>query len=108
MSSARPALARHHAINTGLGASAPVAASSVDELRELLGRVLRLDKRVATLGVDTRLAGSMPELDSMAVINVVVAIEDHFGFTFDEEELTEEAFATVGTLAALVDSKRSG
>lgn len=85
-----------------------MAASSVDELREILGRVLHLDKCVATLAVDTKLAGSMPELDSMAVIKVVVAIEDHFGFTFDEDDLTEEAFATVGTLAALVDSKRPG
>jgi acyl carrier protein len=81
--------------------------SCLDELRELLGDVLRLGKRRAALRADTALFGSMPELDSMAVILVVVAIEERLGVTFADEEATAETFATVGTLASLVDRKRS-
>ena len=84
-----------------------VAVSCLEEVKEILGEVLRLGKRTATLTADSRLFGSLPELDSMAVIMVVVAIEERFGITFEDEEITAEAFATVGSLAHLVDRKRS-
>jgi acyl carrier protein len=79
----------------------------LDEIKTLLGEVLHLKKRAATLAVDTPLFGSMPELDSMAVVLVVVAIEERFGVKFDDDEVNGETFATVGTLAAFVDRKRS-
>lgn len=81
--------------------------SCLDELKELLGDVLRLGKRTASLGPDTALFGSLPEFDSMAVILVVVAIEERFGVKFEDEEASAETFATVGTLTSLVDRKRS-
>lgn len=68
---------------------------------------------VATLGIEDRdltattpLFGSLPELDSMAVVEVVVALGNHFGVDLDEDDVTAEAFETVGSLAALVDAKR--
>jgi acyl carrier protein len=42
----------------------------------------------------------------MAVTNLILAIEEHFGFNFDDEELSAEAFETVASLAALVQQKR--
>ena len=87
-------------------ASRLVATSSLDEIRELLGKVLHLGKRTATLSAETRLFGSLPELDSMAVIMVVVEIEERFGITFDDEQVTAETFETVGSLASAVDRMR--
>lgn len=68
---------------------------------------------VATLGIadgrdltgSTPLFGSLPELDSMAVVEVVVALGSHFGIDLGEDDVTAEAFETVGSLAALVDAK---
>ncbi len=51
------------------------------------------------------LLGSMPELDSMAVVAVITALEDHFGFEVDDDEISADTFATVGTLAAFVEEK---
>lgn len=66
----------------------------------------------ATLGVDDRgldattpLFGSMPELDSLGVVELAVALENHFGITVDDEDLTGELFESVGSLAAFVDTQ---
>ena len=83
-----------------------MTASCLDALKELLGEVLHLGKRTATLSADTRLVGSLPELDSMAAIAVIIGIEERFQVMFDAEEVTAEIFQTVGTLAAAVDRKR--
>ena len=57
------------------------------------------------LAHDTPLLGSLPELDSMAVIGVIAALEDHFGITIEDDDIHARHFATVGTLQAFVDAK---
>ncbi len=52
---------------------------------------------------DFGLAGD--NLDSMAVTNLILALEEHFGFAFEDEELSVEAFETVDSLSKLVQSK---
>ncbi|MES2924132.1 MAG: acyl carrier protein [Verrucomicrobiota bacterium] len=46
-------------------------------------------------------------LDSMAVMQLVVAVEDRFGVELGPEELTKANLATPTTLAALIASKTS-
>ncbi|SFE89858.1 Acyl carrier protein [Actinacidiphila alni] len=41
-------------------------------------------------------------LDSMGVVQLLADLEDHFGVELDDELLTEETFATVGSLWATV------
>lgn len=82
-------------------------STTIDEVKDVLGNVLKLGKRTASLQADTPLFGSMPELDSMAVILVLVAIEERLGVTFADDEVSAENFETVGTLVALADSKRA-
>jgi len=41
----------------------------------------------------------------MAVANVLASLEERFGFVIDDEEIDGSIFATVGTLAAFVQSK---
>ena len=55
---------------------------------------------------DFKLVGNV--LDSMAVMNLILALEDDFGFMFNDEELSAEAFETVRTLAELVWNKLNG
>ncbi len=61
----------------------------------------------AGLSADSGLFGHLPELDSMAVATVLTAIEDHFGILIDDEDVTADLFATVGTLAAHIDRIRA-
>ncbi len=53
-------------------------------------------------GADTRLADGF-WLDSMEMLDVVLACEQHFGIVFEEgRDLTPASLATVGHLAAAV------
>ena len=75
------------------------------EVKSILGEVLQLGPRAESLTAETALLGSLPELDSMAVATVIAGIEDRFGVFVEDDELSAETFATVGTLAAFVDQK---
>jgi acyl carrier protein len=52
---------------------------------------------------DLKLVGNI--LDSMAVTKLVVALEENFGFAFEDEDLSAEAFETVSSLYDLVLKK---
>lgn len=53
---------------------------------------------------DTELFGSLPELDSLALVELITVIEERFGFELDEEDITAEVFGTVESLAAHIDA----
>ncbi|MHA4871528.1 acyl carrier protein [Duganella sp. PWIR1] len=57
------------------------------------------------LDENTPLLGSLPELDSMAVANLIVALEQHYGFEVRDDEISARHFATVGSLSSFVASK---
>jgi acyl carrier protein len=67
---------------------------------------LAIEDRADALDASTPLA-SIAELDSMAVIELIVELERRFGITFDDEDVTSEVFETIGSLAAFVDAKAS-
>ena len=52
-----------------------------------------------------QLLGSLPELDSMAFVTVITALEDQFGFVVEDDEISAETFATFGSLVQFVESK---
>jgi acyl carrier protein len=71
----------------------------------IVGRVLELGGRAATFGPETPLLGSVPELDSMAVATLITALEEHFGFVVEDDEIDGSTFATIGSLVAFVRTK---
>ena len=79
--------------------------TTVEDVKAVLVSVLGIEDRAATIDAGTPLLGSLPELDSMAVLELVAALEQQFGVTIDDEEVTAEVFDTLGSLAALVDAK---
>jgi len=76
-----------------------------DDVCRILIEVLGIDTAKMQLREDTRLLGSLPEFDSMAVVSVLTAIEDHFGIGIDDDEIDGAIFETVGTLSAFVAAK---
>lgn len=78
------------------------------QVREVLRDVLSLGDRVDRLSLGSALLGSVPELDSMAVVNVIAALEDRFGFTVDDDEISGDTFATLGSLVDFVAAKIPG
>jgi acyl carrier protein len=62
--------------------------------------------RLPTPAEMDEMACRLPELDSMAVIELVTTIQEKFGFEVDPASITMDTFETIGTLAAFVDSNR--
>ena len=75
------------------------------EVRNLLDDTLELQGRAAQFDQDTPLLGAVPELDSMAVVAVMTALEEHFEFTIDDDDIDGTTFLTFGNLMAFVTRK---
>lgn len=79
--------------------------ATFDRVRDILTQSLGLGERGPRLQASTELLGGIPEFDSMAVVHVVAALEDHFDIMFDDDEINGEVFETVGSLSAFIDGK---
>ncbi|NBQ89883.1 MAG: hypothetical protein EBT24_00340 [Betaproteobacteria bacterium] len=55
---------------------------------------------------NTPLLGALPELDSMAVIDLIAALEQRWGIRVADDEVDGRTFATVGSLLAFVEMAR--
>jgi acyl carrier protein len=69
------------------------------EIRDALKKALTevLNREVPELTDDLRLSGDLA-LDSTVVIELLMALEDSLGLQIDPDELTADAFQTVGSL----------
>lgn len=76
-----------------------------EEVREILRNTLQLGPRADQLTASSPLLGAIPEFDSMAVVTVLTMVEEEFGITIDDDEISADLFETVGTLAGFIDRK---
>lgn len=82
-----------------------LTGTTIDDVKAVLVSVLAIEDRAATISAGTQLLGNLPELDSMAVLELIAALEERFGVSIDDDEVTAEVFDTLGTLAGLIDEK---
>lgn len=68
------------------------------EVLRVLDEVLSLGGRSAQFTRETHLLGAVPELDSMAVVNVIAALEEHFGIRIEDDDIDGAVFETLGSL----------
>lgn len=83
-----------------------VSTDTFDSVKAVIVRTLEISDRADTLDADTALFGGMPELDSLALLELATALEDEFGFAISDEDFTEEVFATIGSLTVFVERRR--
>ena len=74
----------------------------LEEVKTLLIDVLNLGPAGQALTADSPLLGSLPELDSMAVVTLIGALDEHFGIAIDDDDISASTFATLGSLAQFV------
>jgi acyl carrier protein len=79
--------------------------ATCDEVKLLLAQVLQLGERVQQFDRSTPLMGSLPEFDSMMVIALITALEEHFDMTIEDDEISADIFETVGNLCDFVEAK---
>jgi acyl carrier protein len=78
---------------------------ALDDVKAVVIETLGVEDRAATIDASTPLLGSLPELDSMAVLELVYALETRFGIEVDGEDVSGEVFETLASLAAFVEAK---
>jgi acyl carrier protein len=76
--------------------------ATANDVKALLRDTLQLGDRAEQLDASTPLIGHLPELDSMAVVNILTAIEDLYGCTIDDEDVSADVFETVGSLTDFI------
>ena len=78
---------------------------ALEELRQLVGEILDLGDRTASLQHSSQLLGSLPELDSMAVVALITELEQRFAIVIDDDDIDATTFETLGSLLAFVNTK---
>lgn len=75
------------------------------EVRAIIGSVLQLGERTSQIDESTLLLGSIPEFDSMAVVSLIAALEEHFGLVVEDDEISAATFETAGSVYEFVLQK---
>ena len=76
-----------------------------EEVKSVLGHVLRLEEKAQLFDANTALFGAIAEFDSRAVVTLIAALEERFGIIVADDEITAEVFETVGSLTDFIERK---
>lgn len=79
--------------------------TDVQAVRDVVVSTLGIEDRTDLITEETALLGGVPELDSMALLDLVTALEQRFEIVIEDEDITGETFATLGSLAARVRAR---
>lgn len=75
------------------------------EIKKILIETLGLGNQSDAMGPDTILLGNIPELDSVAVVTTILALEKKFSISIKDDEISAKTFTTLGTLVDFVEKK---
>jgi acyl carrier protein len=78
----------------------------IAEVKAALVETLGIENRADTIDATTPLLGALPELDSLAVLELIVELEERFEITIDGDDVTADAFATLASLTEFVARQR--
>jgi acyl carrier protein len=84
-----------------------LTSSILDDVRSVVAATLGVEDRAAAWDAATPLLGAQPELDSMAVAELIAALEERFGLEVDDADVTGEVFETLGSLTEFVERERT-
>lgn len=79
--------------------------SNLQVLIALLSETLSID--ASELDAETLLLGNLPEFDSMAIVSILMQLEEQFAIQIAEDELTGDAFESVTSLLEFVDLQQA-
>ncbi len=80
-------------------------AIHLEAVKAVLVETLGVQQRAGMLDAATPLLDSMPELDSMAVMELLLELERRFDIVVEGEDITADTFETLESLAAFVERK---
>ena len=77
----------------------------IESVKRILRDALQLGAKADSLTADSGLLGEMPEVDSMAVVTILTLLEEEFGIEVNDDDISAETFATVGSLAKFLEER---
>ncbi len=77
----------------------------LDDVKDVVGSALQIASRVRDMDAAAPLLGAVPELDSIAVVNLITALEEHFGITVADDEIGASTFETLDSLTQFIERK---
>jgi len=86
---------------------APVQSATLDRLKEILKRDLKLPAD-AVIADDMPLMGGQMDFDSLDILLVLTSAEKEFGVTITSQPGEKPPFHDLQSFAAFIDAKRSG
>jgi len=72
-----------------------------DRVKTVLSREAMVGRKPADIGTDAKLIGELG-LDSIQIVELLGGLEDEFGISLEDEELSMELFESVRSLAAFI------
>jgi acyl carrier protein len=85
--------------------SPEISQAIFEDVKAVVVATLGIEDQADDLGPETGLYGNLPELDSLTVVKLIVALRKRFGIEIKIDEVVGDVFLTLGRLAAFVESK---
>jgi acyl carrier protein len=88
-----------------MASSHPDTEANFENVKAVVVATLGIKDRADDLVPESELLGNLPELDSLAVVELLIALQNRFGIEIEDNEILGEVFETLGQLTAFIDSK---
>ena len=85
--------------------SPEISQAIFEDVKAVVVVTLDIEDQADDLGPETGLYGNLPELDSLTVVKLIVALRKRFRIEIEINEIVADLFDTLGRLAAFVVSK---
>lgn len=79
----------------------------VNQLKTIMAGELDVNLKVEDIDENASLFEDGLGLDSIAIVELISLVEQHFGFQFSDAELTPESFSNLSVLADFISGKLS-
>lgn len=79
---------------------------TVEQLKHLIADDLGVNVKASDIDSNAPLLEEGLKLDSLAIVELITLSEERFGIQFGEDVLTMESFASLHTLARVIDGMR--
>jgi acyl carrier protein len=85
--------------------SPEISRAILEDVKDVVVVTLNIEDQADDLGPETGLYGNLPELNSLTVVKLIVALQKRFGIEIEINEIAGNIFDTLGRLASFVESK---
>lgn len=85
-----------------IGPETGTGVVSVQEVVDVVVTTLGIEDQASSFDGSTPLFGALPELDSLGVVELAVALENRFGIEINDDDFTADVVETIGTLTEFV------